>query len=75
MLNYLPSAVITAMRTMQTEALSALPGAPVVTETPRAAARPRTYRTRAALATTLAHVADLVAPGNGAPSHQPASSR
>jgi hypothetical protein len=75
MLNYLSSAVITAVRTMNTEALSALPGAPVVTETPRAAARPRTYRTRTALATRLASFADFVSPSNGVPSHQPASSR
>jgi hypothetical protein len=74
MLNYLPFAPITALRTMQTEALSALPGAPVVTDTPRAA-RQWTHRARAALATRLARVADFVAPRNRATSHQAASSR
>jgi hypothetical protein len=71
MLNHLPLAMITAQRAMQTHLHSALPDAPVVVDPAPAVARPRTYRTRAALSTRLARVADLVAP----PSHRPASSR
>lgn len=73
MLNILPYAFFTAQRAMELEVRSALPNAPVVADTPRSRARPRTYRTRAALATRLARVADAVAPGGLAPAHRPAS--
>ena len=75
MLNHLPLALITAARAAEREILSARPNAPVVPEPTPAVARPRTYRTRAALATTLARVADAVAPIDWAPSHRAASSR
>jgi hypothetical protein len=75
MLNNLPFALITAHRAMQTHVNSARPDAPVVPEAIRTHARPRTYRTRAALAARLARVADYVAPGGGVPAHRTASSR
>jgi hypothetical protein len=75
MMYHLPLALITAHRAVQTHLNSALPGAPLVAEPTSAEARPRTYRTRTALATRLARVADVVAPKGMAPSHRPASSR
>jgi hypothetical protein len=69
-------AALTVVReAAQREILSARPDAPVVPDQPRRASRPRTYRTRAALARRLAHVADLVAPGDWVPAHRAASSR
>ena len=50
------------MRAMETEIRSALPDAPVVAEPTPAEARPRAYRTRAAIATGFARIADAVAP-------------
>ncbi len=75
MLNYMPFPLITAQRAMEIEVRSAFPDAPVVPHTARSDSRPRTYRTRAALATGLARVADLVAPSGGAPAHRAATSR
>jgi hypothetical protein len=75
MLTNLPFALITAQRALNNEILSARPGAPVIVETPRTPSRPRIYRTRAALATRVTGVADLVAPRGWAPTHRAASSR
>jgi hypothetical protein len=73
MLNYLPAAIIASQETTTSLSHSALPNAPVIAEP--VDARPRTYRTRAALSTGLARIADAVAPKGWAPSHQTASSR
>jgi hypothetical protein len=73
MLNELPVAMILARKGV-IESHSALPNAPVVVE-PTRVARPRTYRSRAAVAATLSRVADLVAPNGVVPTHRTASSR
>jgi hypothetical protein len=75
MLDQLPVAMTSVQRIIDTEMRSALPAAPVVVDTIRTATRPRAYRARAAVATWLARVADLVAPSGGASSHRAASSR
>ena len=73
MLNQMP-ALIAVRQAAEREINSARPNAPVVPEvTPDVA--PRTYRTRAALASRLARVADLVAPSDWVPAHRAASSR
>jgi hypothetical protein len=74
MLQHLPLALITAQRAMDTEIRSALPDAPQVAEATTAEVRPSVYRTRAAIATSFARVADAVAPMGWTP-HRTASSR
>jgi hypothetical protein len=61
MLNQLPVAMLLARKGV-VEMHSALPDAPVVTEPAPAEAHPRTYRTRTAVASRLARLADLVGP-------------
>jgi hypothetical protein len=74
MLNEHPVAMILARKGFL-EMHSARPDAPVVAEPASAVKRPRTYRSRAALATTLSRVADLVAPNGVVPTRRTASSR
>ena len=74
MLNQMP-ALIAVREAAEREILSARPNAPVVHEQTRAVAHRRAYRLRAALATTLARVADVVAPIGWAPAPRAASSR
>jgi hypothetical protein len=73
MLNQMP-ALIAVRQAAEREILSARPNAPVVPDVTTDVA-PRTYRTRAALASSLARVADLVAPRDWVPAHRAASSR
>jgi hypothetical protein len=69
-------AVMIAVReAAENEILSARPNAPVVPHVAGRDARPRTYRTRAALAARIARVADRVAPTDWVPAHRAASSR
>jgi hypothetical protein len=67
MLNYPPFALLLS-RDLMAESRSALPNAPVVLEPAPAVARPRTYRTRVALASGFARLADAVGPVDWAPS-------
>ena len=73
MLNQMP-ALIAVRQAAEREILSARPDAPVVPYVTTDAA-PRTYRTRAALASGLARVADLIAPRDWMPAHRAAPSR
>jgi hypothetical protein len=73
MLNQMP-ALIAVQQAAEREILSARPNAPVVPEVTKDAA-PRTYRTRAAVASILARIADLIAPRDWVPAHRAASSR
>lgn len=74
MLYHLPLAMITAHRALETELRSALPDAPLVVETTSAEARPSVYRTRAAIASSFARAASVVAPVGWTP-QRTASSR
>jgi hypothetical protein len=67
--------VIAIRRAAETEMRSALPHAPVITEPARRAGRPRTYRSRAAIATRLDRIADAIAPSGWAPAQRTVSSR
>jgi lipid A disaccharide synthetase len=73
MLNQMP-ALIAVRQAAEREILSARPDAPVVLDV-AAETAPRTYRTRAALASSLARIADLVAPRDWVPAHRAAPSR
>jgi hypothetical protein len=74
MMNEFSFALI-ALQRGTTEMRSALPDAPVVAERSGSRRRPRTYRSRAAIATMIARLADLVAPIGWTAQHRAASSR
>ena len=74
MMNEFPFALI-ALARGTSEMHSALPDAPVVAERTRAPRPPRTYRSRAAVATTIVRLADVVAPIGWTHQHRPAPSR
>jgi hypothetical protein len=68
-------ALMIVQRLSDTESLSARPAAPVIADAHPRTAVPRTYRSRAAIATRLARLAELVAPIGWVPSHRTAPSR
>lgn len=63
----LPIAMIIAQDAVSREVTSALPDAPVVPYVAPARRRPRTFRTRSALAGALQRAADAVAPAECSP--------